>query len=332
MTHLPAKAMSSRFHSTVPATSVRPLQPSMQLTTSRVWLLATLCIGMGGCATPNSIQSSNSAGSSALPVEAWGASATGGSVAGDCGITQATSDLSAFGATLSTGQTALLVKGPGACRMGDADAPVLLAVSATQPRLLGDANITIVHVGDVIQLQEGVISSDWKSADASAVQKALQNISLTTSQTKGVSTDLPKGSQPPAQLASLTGSILSFAGSYGYFDGKSADGTEVVRLMLTGAHVGEAQLQLQQDYQKDGRNPEDNTKGTRTLTLHVRVQDGAAPLLINPGELQLNPSDGGEVITHLIGQGDYLSSSVTLGFLSRLGSESRSAIGFQKKQ
>lgn len=231
------------------------------------------------------------------------------------------------------GMRALEVKGVGACQLGGEGGLLILATKPTQPRLLGYAPLLVVHAGDTLLLPETTAGEDKKALDGKTLEATLKSLSEVDTAFSKPGGAPPAGSQPLASLGTLSQGLISAGGTFEYQDQRPADGPETLRALLKAEKVGILTLSISQDYKLEGAQDNRPAKGTRSATAQLEVMGADEPLTIEWLDLTLSPNEGEpHLFTQKLGVGDLLAPELTLGFLSRMGSESRSSIGIALKQ
>lgn len=320
---------ASTAPSSVPTTSF-PVLHTLWTAGIAVSVLSGATLLFGACATPGGTGAGASSSASMSAYTTWRDTSQGITAAPGCNSFEAATDIGIPGAALTEGMMPVRAAREGVCRLGAEGAPILLVVPATQPRLIGHSGLSILHVGDVISVPVGTDLKGWSQPATEQIHQALNPLSEVSLKDKHLPSSRPKDSAALEELSAITAGKVSMAGTYGYYDGKSADGTEFLKLLLHAEQSGTAQVKLTQSYTKEGRTNDGNNTGVRSLPLTIEVVATGAPLVIVPGEFELNPSDESTPQSVQLGVGDYLSGEITLGFLSRMGSEQRSAPGIQK--
>lgn len=237
----------------------------------------------------------------------------------------------------SSGQTAggmraLEVKGEGACQLGGEGGLLLLSTKPSQPRLLGYAPLLVVHAGDTLVLPETIAGESKKAVDGQALEPVVASLAQVDTAFSKPRGSVPAGSQPLSMLSSLSNGMLTASGTFDHQDQRPADGAETIRALLKADKVGSISLKVSQDYQLEGAQDGRPNRGTRTASIDIEVVAATTPLTIEWLDLSLSPNDGeNQLFTQKLGTGDLLAPQLTLGFLSRMGSESRSPAGISSK-
>lgn len=290
-------------------------------------LLLSLSLIATGCATP-----AHSGGSAFSTAVHWPASeaASADTSTTSCTLLAPASPEAVAQAPLAAGTRLMTVGGVGACFTGDVGAPILMAVPAQQPRLLGYARITLLHPGDSVILDEGASPAQWQPASAAQVAEAIEALNSLDARFGALKPPAPSGARPLGELATVSKGIASALGSFGYEDNRPADGLSVAQVVIQASALGEAKVTTVQSYEREGGRGDMPPKGVREQQVQLTVHPKGQALTWSLSELELSPrADSSEPVKLSLGQGDLSVWSVTLGLMSRMGSETRSAVGLK---
>lgn len=290
-------------------------------------LLLSLSLIATGCATP-----AHSGGSAFSTAAYWPASeaASADTSTTSCAMLAPASPEAVAQAPLAAGTRLMTVGGTGACFTGNVGAPILMAVPSHQPRLLGYARITLLHPGDSVILDEGASPAQWQPASAAQVAEAMEALNSVDARFGALKPPPPSGARPLGELATVSKGIASALGSFGYEDNRPADGLSVAQVVIQASTVGEASVTTVQSYEREGGRGDVPPKGVREQQVLLTVLPKEQALRWSMSELELSPrAESSEPVKLSLGQGDLSVWSVTLGLMSRMGSETRSAVGLK---